>query len=67
MKKIFCILLCALLLSLSSGCTAETFTEEHYTAGSRAGRANSTRPARPASGSKRSTDGQIHIRYSEKR
>lgn len=33
MKKIFsCILLCALLLSLLSGCTAETFTEEHYAA-----------------------------------
>lgn len=33
MKKIgSCALLCALLLSLLSGCAAETFTEEHYAA-----------------------------------
>ena len=66
MKKIFsCILLCALLLSLLSGCAAETFTEEHYTAD----------PAQVAQIQldlrdrqvevSASTDGQIHIRYSE--
>lgn len=66
MKKIFsCILLCALLLSLLSGCTAETFTEEHYTAD----------PAQVAQIQLdlrdrqveviASTDGQIHLRYSQ--
>ena len=66
MKKIgSCALLCALLLSLLSGCAAETFTEEHYTAD-------------PAQISQiqldlrdrqveviASTDGQIHLRYSQ--
>ena len=66
MKKIgSCALLCALLLSLLSGCAAETFTEEHYAAD-------------PAQISQiqldlrdrqveviASTDGQIHLRYSQ--